>query len=101
MAYFIEATAPAPVPVTPANGKTFTLQELQGYVGGYIEALYLATGAIMWLNEDGKRLSLPYNPIADRIAAEHSRMPWSDYIVGNVLIATRAETQNKDEEEEL
>lgn len=33
--------------VQPADGVEFTLQELQGYVGGLIEAVYLDDGRLM------------------------------------------------------
>ena len=84
--------------VNPANGKTFTLQELQRMVGGFIEALDLQNGFVMWLNEEGKLKGLPYNPVAHAIAMR-AGLPAHDYVVGNVLIASRAETEGDEEED--
>ena len=98
MALWIKTNA-APQQVAPANGKRFTLAEMQRYVGGYIEALQLTDGTIMWLNEEGKLKGLPYNPVADRIAQMHQAVAFSDQIVGDVLVATRAETGDEEDED--
>lgn len=45
--------------VTPA-GKKFTLAELQGFVGGYIEAVS-STKACAYCNEEGRLRKLPFN----------------------------------------
>lgn len=50
--------------VRPAKGAKFTLEELQGIVGGYIERAHTHGGAAMWVNEDGIRLGLPVNHLA-------------------------------------
>lgn len=85
--------------VFPAN-KHFTLPDLQRFVGGYIECLYLSDGAVMYINEDGKRDELPFNKIADEIAHKQTGIaPW-DPVVGDVLIATRAETGDDEEEDD-
>lgn len=77
--------------VTPKNGASFELRELNHFVGGYLEALQLDDGRVMWINEEGKLNGLPFNPVADAIAhAQTGIAPW-DQIVGDVLIATRAE----------
>jgi hypothetical protein len=78
--------------VKPKNGKAFTLPEMQGFVGGYIEALRLTGGLIMWLNEDGKRLELSYNIKADILAKRHGGISRGDFVVGDVLIATPEES---------
>ena len=98
MALWIKAKA-APQTVTPANGKHFTLTELQTFVGGYIEALDLENGTIMYLNEEGKLNELPYNPVADQIAHQCTGIAWNDGIVGDVLVATRAETGDDEDED--
>lgn len=49
--------------VTPANGKKFTLEELQGFVGGYIELLPLR-GRRVLCNEDGLVRGLRPNYLA-------------------------------------
>lgn len=85
--------------VTPKNGKSFELGEMNQFVGGYLEALQLFDGRVMWLNEEGKLNGLPYNHEANFIAHQLAEIAPGDHIVGNVLIATRAETGDDEEEE--
>lgn len=85
--------------VQPQNGATFTLDELQHYVGGLLEALDLGGGLTMWLNEEGKLDELPYNPVADEVAHRHTAIAFTDGIVGDVLVATREETAGDEEED--
>lgn len=85
--------------VTPANGKVFTLAEMQRFVGGHIEALPMRNGKIMWINEEGKLKQLPPNLLADHIAHRQTGIALWDQIVGDVLIATVAETEGEEEEE--
>lgn len=86
--------------VSPANGTSFTADELHRLVGGYFEVVALRDGSeIMWLNEDGKRLGLPYNPIADLIAHEQGGIAAWDSVVGDVVITTREEGGEGEEEE--
>ena len=99
MALWIKANGVA-LTVSPRNGKHFILAELQRYVGGYIEALDLQNGSIMWLNEEGKLNGLPYNLVADFIAHQHTGIATDDHVVGDVLIATTAETGDDEEEDE-
>jgi hypothetical protein len=71
--------------LSPADGREFTLAELQGVVGGYIELVTLNEHQQMWVNEDGHRLGLAYNPIATRLyhmAGGHSEYP----VLGTVLV---------------
>lgn len=65
--------------VQPENGKDFKLNELQRYVGGYIELLTLTGFRFMVVNEEGKLLGLPIN-------AKASAIYGYDTIVGDVLI---------------
>ena len=90
------------VEVQPENGKSFTLPEMQKFVGGYIEALRVQNppGGILWLNEDGKLLELSYNPWADLFAKTHCGLAYDDHIVGDCLLATMEESGTKEEEEE-
>ena len=46
--------------VSPADGKTFKLRELQDLVGGYIELVQLGD-AVLIVNEDEKIKGLPFN----------------------------------------
>jgi len=78
--------------VTPADGKEFTLEELQGYVGGYIEMLTLPDGALMLFNEDGLRLELEPNKQASDIAAPYD-------VVGPALRLMSSEMDGEDEDD--
>ena len=74
--------------VTPANAKTFTLAELQGMVGGYIELVMLPRGngrVTAYVNEEGKLNGLPHNATASRI---YGREP-ADVIVGPLVIVSK------------
>jgi len=73
--------------VVPKNGKTFSLKEMQGFVGGYIEMLQLQDGRIMWCNEEGKLKGLPVNSLAT------SACKYFDTIVGDVLITEPGEVE--------
>ncbi len=59
--------------VHPADGKKFTLEELQGYVGGYIELVRLPRGngrATMYANEEGLLFGLAVNTEASAVAGQ-------------------------------
>jgi hypothetical protein len=79
------------VDVTPRDGRAFALDELQTIVAGYIEAIYLRDGRIMFCNEDGKRLALPPNRAATTIAHTNAAIIPGDSVVGDVVIGTRRE----------
>ena len=70
--------------VHPAKGKFFTLEELQGFVGGYIEIIPIGDGMSMVLNEDGKALGLPTNLAA--CARTMGIIALEDEIVGNAIV---------------
>lgn len=69
--------------VEPSNGTDFSLEELNGFVGGYIEIVRLSKSQVMVVNEEGKLMGLEYNPCATLLVqiAGHR-----DTIVGNVLV---------------
>lgn len=68
--------------ITPKNGSVFTLDELQGVVGGYIEFVYTDDDTRhVIVNEEGLITGLPYNTIASLIV----RHP----LFGNVLICDK------------
>lgn len=52
-----------------SEGRTFTLKDMQGFVGGYIEVVRFPDGREMVLNEDG-RDRLPVNAAASKIWRE-------------------------------
>jgi hypothetical protein len=68
--------------VMPANGKMFTLPELQAIVGGYIEMARTNGELVMILNEEGKLKGLKTNLFATALYRYRS----ADYIVGDVLL---------------
>jgi len=73
----------------PANGKSFTLEELQGFVGGYIERLVLPTGQILFLDEEGKLKGKAINPFATFIT--RGIVADEDMVVGDVILCTPEE----------
>jgi len=77
--------------VTPARGETFSLKELQGYVGGHIELVWLYSGeettGLLVVNEEGMRLELAPNWQATERARERGFVnPWGLPILGDVLV---------------
>jgi hypothetical protein len=61
----------------------FTLEELQGFVGGYIELVDLGSRDVMVVNEEGRIHGLPINMKA---SARANRL-----IVGDVVVCKRGE----------
>lgn len=77
--------------VSPKNGKKFSLEELQKFVGGYIERVDMFNGNSMYVNEEGRFRELPININA---STELSRTrDIYDFIVGNAVVL-----QNEEEE---
>jgi hypothetical protein len=93
MAIVMPATG-EPREIAPANGREFTLPELQGIVGGYIEGLRTPDGRWVFVNEDGKRLDLPYNQGATLLMI--SRLQFGDFIVGDVVLCSPTEAGAED-----
>jgi hypothetical protein len=96
----------------PKHGAAFTLAELQTAVGGYIEAirmprefwitdLWRGPKEQVWLvmNEDGKRLELPPNPIGTHLLRMAGGIP-GDVVVGTIVVATHTEVGAGDEDAE-
>ena len=76
--------------VSPANNRSFSLEELQKLVGGYIELIRLPLDkSTMVVNEEGLLHDLPFNSLASSIAGRH--------VVGNVVILTAAEMRAIDD----
>ena len=84
MAYLIKATDEVSE-VFPANGRKFTLAELQSLVGGYIEIVRIGRGEVLVLNEDGLRLELPTNERATEIADRAGVLMFVTGIMGNAV----------------
>ena len=75
--------------VAPKNGKKFSLEELQGYVGGSIELVPDIMGKrkeLVFCNEEGKLLGLELNREATLKYA-----PPGDVLVGDVLVCSQKE----------
>ena len=69
----------------PANGRDFTLEELQKGVEGCIEIIDLTDKTIMVVNEDGKGRLYP-NMMATAIAKGCRAIFPHDYIAGNAVL---------------
>ena len=75
--------------ISPKKGLTFSLQELQSYVGGYIEVVSLGK-KIMVIDEEGKLKEKPINTFATKKFKEQYPET-TDVIVGNALICLNKE----------
>ena len=69
----------------PANGRDFTLEELQKGVEGCIEIIDITDKTIMVVNEDGKGRLYP-NMMATVIAKGCRAIFPHDYIAGNAVL---------------
>lgn len=59
---------------------------LRGIVGGNIEAVDLEPDVTLYLNEEGKLVGLPLNPLASRLAHHHGAIYSDDDVRGPVAI---------------
>ena len=75
--------------VMPASPPSFSLEELQAMVGGWIEVVYLPDGRLMVIDEEGKLKGYQRNEQATRLAA--GRLMFGDYIAGTAVIVTLEE----------
>lgn len=87
-AYLIKTTGEV-TEIKPANGKDFSLEELQGYVDGLIEATQTEDGRTLIVNEEGKLNELDLNVTA----TELYNRPF-DVIVGNAILINKEELFN-------
>ena len=73
--------------VLPKNKRDFSLEELQKFIGGFIEIARTKNGKPMIINEEGKINDLPINQKATAI------YPYNEYdfIIGDVLICQEDE----------
>lgn len=71
--------------VTELDLTSDSLQTLQTAVGGWVQAIDLASDLSMWCNEEGKLTGLPHNPYAqfmwDKVFGAHT-----DYLVGDIVL---------------
>ena len=80
MAQWIKADGTIEI-VKPANGKQFSLDELQKFVGGYIEMVPYAK--YVYCNEEGRLKGLPQNQIAT--------LMFNMLLVGDVILCSPQE----------
>lgn len=85
------------IPVSPRDGAHFQLDELQSFVGGYIElatTFRLKSGRkmLMFCNEEGKLKGLPINTDATILYAAFTGIA-DDPIVGDVLVCREDEVE--------
>lgn len=67
----------------PANGRHYTLEEMQKAIGGgWIEIVHTKDGRLMVLDEEGKLKGFPVNLVATALYIYGSQDP----IVGDVLL---------------
>lgn len=80
--------------IQPQNGTDFSLEELQKYVDGYIEVVYLRNqeDEIMVINEDGKE-RYPTNQTATKLALKHRAIFPQDWIDGDVVLCKNSEVR--------
>ena len=92
--------------VFPKNGKTFTLEELQGFVEGNgsktIQYLPLPDGRVMFANDNGRIVGLPQNFAASTFWREQypiEKYPHNNegIIVGTVVVCSRKEAGDEDD----
>ena len=67
--------------IAPKNGSEYTLEGLQGFVGGYIELLPMSKSRYAVVNEEGMLLGLDINPGASLLLGTA--------IVGPVVVVPR------------
>jgi len=68
---------------------SFSANEIQKLVDGYLECVRLRDGRLMWFDEEGKLKGKPANLVATMLAPDV--LPIGDVIVGNAVITTLAE----------
>ena len=67
----------------PANGRHYTLEEMQKAIGGgWIEIVHTMDGRLMVIDEEGKLKGFPVNPVASALYVYGDQDP----IVGDVLV---------------
>lgn len=69
---------------------TFSLEDLQNFVGGYIQRIQLFDGRAMYMNEEGKFANLSENKEATFLC-DLSGIAMDDFVVGDVIILSEQE----------
>lgn len=94
MATLYKAADNSSTEVHPKNGEEFSLEELQEYVGGWIELVLLdrETNKCMWIDEEGKLKNKPMNERATLLVRGKGLIADNDFIVGDALVTKGKET---------
>lgn len=81
--------------VSPKNGSKFTAKELQGLVGGWLEAVGVFNNSVFAIcDEEGKLKNKPLNPLATIFARNLYMMEglqFRDHLVGDVIFVSKDE----------
>lgn len=78
------------IEITPKNGKKFTLEEAQEYVGGYVELVELKHREQLICNEEAICYDMPYNKKASEVLAE-TYGPHCQDLFGDVIHCLKKE----------
>lgn len=73
-------------PIRPMNGESYTLLEMQHYVGGYIETVNMGNGKVLIVDEEGKLKGKLPNRIATgwlQVEGIH------DFVAGDAMLIDR------------
>ena len=87
------------VEVKPENGKAFTLDELQKFVGGLIDVIVFPSGKSLYINDEGKNIGLPVNWQAQEMVwkkeypIENYPLNNDETLVGDVLLLSAEEDE--------
>ncbi len=80
--------------VTELDLSSDSLNKLQTAVGGWVQAIDLASDLSMWCNEEGKLTGLPHNPYAqymwDKVFGAHT-----DYLVGDIVLTGGTDSEGE------
>ena len=73
-------------PIRPMNGESYTLTEMQHYVGGYIETVNVGNGKVLVVDEEGKLKGKLPNRIATGWLQEEGIRDW---VAGDAMLIDR------------
>ena len=73
--------------ILPLNHVSFSLEEMQTLVGGYIQMAFTHDGKVIVLDEEGKLKGKAVN----HVATTHYRFGSHDHIVGEALVGSPSE----------
>jgi len=78
--------------ISPENGESFTLAELNEFVGGHVEMITFPSGRMIVINEEGKLNGLPVNYFATKEWLKEfppEQYQPEDFVVGDAIICDR------------